>query len=76
MGCGRSEGVASRRSIQKSSKSAGTDATVVSRKKGTQPIASDIAPPVDPIIVRPSIANDERSAYWVAVNAGEHKLEM
>ena len=76
MGCGRSDGAAFRRSIQKSSKIDGSEATVVSRKKGTQPIASDITPPVDPMIVRPSDANEMRSAYCVAVKAGEHKLEM
>src|ERR1700722_1891047 len=69
------QGVGSRRAIQTSNTSAGIVATVVSRKNGTQPSLSASTPPEDATIVRPTAASDESSAYWVAVNAGEHRSE-
>src|ERR1700674_1553702 len=69
------QGVGSRRAIQTSSTSAGIVATVVSRKNGTQPSLSASTPPDDATIVRPTAASDDSSAYWVAVNAGEHRSD-
>src|ERR1700740_1910533 len=63
------------RAIQTSSRSAGSVAAVVSRKNGTHPRRSASTPPDDATIARPTAASDESSAYWVAVNAGEHRLE-
>src|SRR5579862_8098192 len=60
---GRSGRAAARRSTHTKSKRAGREATVVSRKKSTQPVASESAPPVEPTKVRPSNANEARSAY-------------
>src|SRR5271156_2782560 len=65
----------SRRAIQSSNSSAGIVATVVSRKNGTQPSLSASTPPDDATLVRPTAASEERSAYCVAVNAGEHRSE-
>ena len=61
--------------IQMSSTRAGTVATVVSRKNGTQPSFSASTPPEEATSVRPTDASEESSAYWVAVKAGEHRLE-
>jgi hypothetical protein len=48
---------------------------VVSRKNRTQPSRSASTPPDDATSVRPTDASDDSSAYWVAVNAGEHRSE-
>src|SRR5258708_6242460 len=60
--------------IQTRSKSAGSVATVVSRKNGTHPRRSASTPPDEATSVRPTAASDDSSAYCVAVNAGEQRL--
>jgi hypothetical protein len=57
------------------SNNAGTVATVVNRKNGTHPRVSARTPPDDANRVRPREASEESNAYWVAVKAGEHRLD-
>ena len=57
------------------SRMAGNATTLVSRKNRTHPIFSDNTPPEEATTVRPSEASAESSANWVAVKAGEHRLE-
>jgi hypothetical protein len=59
--------VSSRGPIQIKSRTAGNAATLVTRKKRTQPILSDKIPPEEATTVRPSEASAASSAYWVAV---------
>src|SRR6202050_2361221 len=65
----------SRGPIQMNRRIAGNVTTQVSRKKRSQPIFSDSTPPEEATTVRPSKVSEESRAYWVAVKAGEHRLE-
>ena len=64
-----------RRDIQIRSSRAGTVATVVSVKNFIQPSLSASTPPDEATRVRPTAVSEDSSAYWVAVNAGEHRSD-
>src|SRR3569833_3859315 len=67
--------VASRGPTHRMRRRTGNPTTLVSEKNFTQPIFSESTPPDEATTVRLRDASEESSANWVAVNAGEHKVE-